>query len=85
MGNEIQAIDKANELTSVQKCFPKWCHDTFLLQIYESTIHTIFLSCVVPSFNLKPDDCNLATTILVYKVSQLHKTLILGRLWLVFL
>ena len=48
-----------------------------MLQIYESTIHTVFLSCVVPSFNLKPDDCNLATTILVYKLSQLHKTLIL--------
>ena len=29
---------------------------------------------------IKPDDFNLATTILVLKLSQLHKTLILGRL-----
>ena len=29
---------------------------------------------------IKPDDFNLATTILVLKFSQLHKTLILGRL-----
>ena len=27
----------------------------------------------------------MATTILVHKLSQLHKTLILGRLWLEFL
>ena len=57
----------------------------------ESTIHIIFVACVVlmeaifPCFNLKPDDCNLATTILVHKLSQLHKTLILGSFWLEFL
>ena len=45
----------------------------------------IFVASVVlteadfPCFNLKPDDCDLATTILVHKLSQLHKTLILGR------
>ena len=59
--------------------------------IYESTIHRIFVTYVVlmeaifPYFNLKPHDCNLATTILGHKLFQLHKTLILGRLWLVFL
>ena len=37
-----------------------------MLQIQESTIHIIFVVCVVlieaifPCFNLKPDDCNLA-------------------------
>ena len=62
-----------------------------MLQIHESTIHRIFAVCVVlveamfPCFNVKPDDCNLATTILLLKISQLHKTLILGKLWLEFL
>ena len=59
-----------------------------MLQIHESTIHRIFAACVVfieeilPCFNLKRDDCNLTTTILVQKLPQLHKTL--ERLWLVF-
>ena len=50
-----------------------------MLQIYENTIHRFFVACVVlmeaifPCFNLKPDDCNLATKILVHKLSQLHK------------
>ena len=58
---------------------------------HESTIHRIFVAGVVlmeaifPCFNFQPDDCNLVTTILVQKLSQLHKTLILGNLWLVFL
>ena len=62
-----------------------------MLQIYESSIDKIFVTCVIlmeamfQCFNLKPDDCNLATTILVLKISQLHKTLILGKLWLEFL
>ena len=62
-----------------------------MLQIQESTIHSISVACIVlieaifSCFNLKPDDCNLATTILVHKLSQLHKTLIMGRLWLEFL
>ena len=62
-----------------------------MLQIHESTIQIILVACVIlmeamfPCFNLKPDDCNLTITILVHKLSQLHKTLILGRLWLVFL
>ena len=53
-----------------------------MLQIHESTIHRIFVACVVlvetifPCFNLKPDDCNLATTTLVHKFPQLHVTLI---------
>ena len=61
-----------------------------MLQIHESVIHRMFLPCVVlmeaifPCFNLRPDNCNLATPILVLKLSQLQKTLILGRLWLVF-
>ena len=62
-----------------------------MLKIHESTIHRIFVVCVVlieamfPCFNLKPDDCNLGTTILVVKLSHLHKILILGQLWLEFL
>ena len=62
-----------------------------MLQIHESTIHIFFVACAVlmeaifPCFNLTPDDCNLATTTLVDKLSQLHKTFTLGRLWLVFL
>ena len=53
-----------------------------MVQIHESTIHRIFAVCLVLMeaiflcFNLKPDDYNLATTILVHKLSQLHKTLI---------
>ena len=59
---------------------------TYILQSHESTIRKIFVVCVVlmeaifPCFNLNPDDCNLATTILVHKLSQLYKTLILRRL-----
>ena len=62
-----------------------------MLQIHESTIHRIFVARVVlmeamfQCFYLKPGDCNLATTILEHKLSQLHKTLILGRFWLEFL
>ena len=47
--------------------------------ILQSTIHRIFVVCAVlmeaifPCFNLKPDDCNLATTILVHKLSQLKE------------
>ena len=58
-----------------------------MLQIYESTaIHKIFVAFVVlvetifPCFNLRPDDCNLAITILLQKLSQFHKTFIMGRL-----
>ena len=59
--------------------------------IHESTIHITFVVRVVlmeaifPCINLKHDDWNVFTTILVHKLSQLHKTLIMGRLWLVFL
>ena len=62
-----------------------------MLQIHESTIQIITVACLVlmeamfPCFNLKPDNCNMATTILVLKSSQLHKTPILGKLWLEFL
>ena len=56
-----------------------------MLQVHESTIHRIFAACIIlmgaifPCVNLKPDDCKLATKILVHKLSQLHKTLILGK------
>ena len=59
--------------------------------IHECTIHKTFAACVdlieakFPCFNLKPYGCNLATTIFIHKVSQLHKAIILGRLWLAFL
>ena len=55
-----------------------------MLQIHESTVHRIFVAFVVlmeamfPCVNLKSDDCNLATTILVLKLSQLHKTALVG-------
>ena len=68
-----------------------WCHITYRLQIHESTIHRFSVACTVlmeaifPCFILKPDDCNLTTTILVPKLSKLHKTLILGRFWMEFL
>ena len=51
----------------------------------------IFVTCVVlveamfPCFNLKPVDCNLATTMLLLKLCRLHKILLLGKLWLEFL
>ena len=51
----------------------------WMVPIHESTIHRIFVACVVlmeaifPCFNLRPDDCNLASTILVHKLSQLYK------------
>ena len=60
----------------------------YMLQIHERAIHRIFMACVVLieaiilCFNLKPDDCNLAVSILVHRLSQLHKTLKLGKLWL---
>ena len=62
-----------------------------MLQIHESTIRRIFVTYVVlmeaisSCFNLKPDGFNLATTILIMKLSQLHETLILEKLWLEFL
>ena len=62
-----------------------------MLKIHERTTDRRFVAYVVLMeamflcFNLKPDDCNLATTILLLKLSQLHKTLILGKLWLEFL
>ena len=62
-----------------------------MLQIHESTIHKILVAFVAVAamffhvFNLKPDNCNLATTNLLLKLSQLLKTLILGKLWLEFL
>ena len=62
-----------------------------MLQIHESTIHRIFVVCVVlmeamfQCFNVKLDDCNLATAILLLKLSQLHETFILGKFWLEFL
>ena len=46
----------------------------WIAPIHESTIHRIFVACVVlievifTCVNLEPDDCNLATTILVYKL-----------------
>ena len=42
----------------------------------------VLMEAIFPCFNFKPDDCNLATTILVHKLSQLNKTLVLGKLWL---
>ena len=54
-----------------------------MLHIHESTNHKLFVTCAVlmevmlPCFNLKPDDCNQATTILLLKRSQLHQTLTL--------
>ena len=57
-----------------------------MLHIHESTNHKLFVTCAVlmevmlPCFNLKPDDCNQATTILLLKRSQLHQTLTLGKL-----
>ena len=63
-----------------------------MLQIHESTVHRVFVAylvlmeAIIPCFNLGPDDCNLATTtITVHKLSQLHKTLMLGKLRLEFL
>ena len=62
-----------------------------MLQINKSTAHRIFVACIalmeaiLPCFDLKPDDWNLVTTILVHKLSQLHKTFMLGKLWLEFL
>ena len=57
-----------------------------MLQVHEITIHIIFVACVVLMeatflcFNLKPDDSNLATMILVHSLSQLRETLVLGKL-----
>ena len=61
-----------------------------MLQIYESTIHRIYVAGLVLMeamflcFNLKPDDCKVATMILLLKFFKSHKTLILGKLWLDF-
>ena len=80
MGSGIQAIGKTNELLSVMNVCWNASHNgamthSYMLQINESTIYRIFVACVVlmeaifPCFNLKPDDCNLATTILLHKHS----------------
>ena len=51
----------------------------------------IFVGCVVlmeamfPCFKLKPDACSLAIIILLLRLPQLHKTLILRKLWFEFL
>ena len=37
------------------------------------------MGAIFPRVNLKPNDCKLATKISVHKLSQLHKTLILGK------
>ena len=66
-------------------------HSMYMLHIHESSIHRIFVAPVVfveamvSSFNLKPDECNLATTILLLNSSQLDQTLTLRKLWLKFL
>ena len=95
MSSGIQAINKANELLSVMAmCRNAFHNDAIGYTCYKlmgSTINRIFVACVVlveaisPCFSLKPDDCNLATTILVPKISQLHKKLVLGKLWVEFL
>ena len=88
MASGIQAFEKTNKLLSVITL----CRNTLSIMLtwhkhcHESIINKIFVTCVVlmeaifPCFNLKPDDCNLATAILGHKFSQSHKTLILGRL-----
>ena len=40
------------------------------------------MEAVFTCLDLKPDECNLATTILVHKLFQSHKIFILGKLWL---
>ena len=56
-----------------------------MLHIHESIIHIIFVACVVlmeailPYFNLKPDDCNLATTNLLLKLSQTTSNTYTGK------
>ena len=73
MGSGIQVTDKANEL--YQLAF------SFSVNFYE----ILSMEAIFPCFNLKPDDCHLATTLLVHKLSHLHKTLMLITLWLKFL
>ena len=93
MRRRIQAIDKTYAFLSVMTV----CRNAFdngvmayMLQIHESTIHITFVACTVlmeaifPCFNIKPDDWNLATSLLVQKLSHLHKTLIVRMLWLKF-
>ena len=93
MRRRIQAIDKTYAFLSVMTV----CRNAFdngvmayMLQIHESTIHITFVACIVlmeaifPCFNIKPDNWNLATSLLVYKLSHLHKTFIVRTLWLKF-
>ena len=72
--------------------YGKWDSGHWYIHVInESTIYVFPVSCLVlmeaifPCFNLKPDDRNLPSTNLEHKLYQLHKTLILGRLGLVFL
>ena len=73
MGSGIQVTNETKEL------------------LPESTIHRTFVACVnlmkamLSCFNLKSDDCNLATTILLLNFFQLHETFILEKLCLEFL
>ena len=95
MSSGIQAINKANKLLLVMAMCRNAFHNDVIgyicYKLMGSTVNRIFVACVVlveaisPCFNLKPDDYNLATTILVPKISQLHKTLVLGKLWVEFL
>ena len=94
MGSGIQAIEKINKLLSAMTACRNAFHNgpmthtcyKFMKVLYTTFIVTcvVLMEAIFPCFNLNPNDWNLATTILVHKLSQLHKTLILGRLWLEF-
>ena len=89
MNSEIQAVDKTNKLLSVMtvcrmpSIMVSW-HIHELNSCRNFVVSVLLMEAIFPCFNLKTDDCNLAAMILVYKFSQLHKTLMLGKLWLGF-
>ena len=94
MGGRIQAIDKTNEpllvMTVCKNAFHNGVTARTCYKFMKVLSTKFFWACVVlmeaifPCFNFKPDDRNLATAILLVKLSQLHKTLIMGNLWLQF-
>ena len=90
MDSEIQAVDKTNKLLSVMTvCRMPSIMVSWYIHVINScrnfVVCVLLMEAILSCFNLTPDDYNLAAIILVYKLSQLHKTLILGKLWLEFL
>ena len=88
MGSGIQAIDKTNELLPVMTVCRNNFHNgamTHSCYKFMKVLSVEFLWHGKQYFHALISNLKTATWLLVHKLSQLHKTLILGTHWLVFL